>query len=95
MCASVHRPGFALVTTIVLMAAVAIVLGGVFSYVSHAARATAIAIGRDSCRLAAQGEIEVAKSVINTAFVRSIERSARIVGGDTLGSTKISSFDWF
>lgn len=89
------RPGFALVTSVVMMAAVAIVLGGVLGYVSYTVRASATAIGRDACRLAAQGEIEVAKSVINTAFVKSIERSARIVGGDALGSTKVSSFDWF
>ena len=72
-----------------------ILLAGVIGYVSWMVRATAIYTGRDACRLAAQSEIEVAKSVVNAAFIRSIERSAHIVGGDTIGSTSVSSFDWF
>jgi len=89
------RRGLALVTALVTTAVVALLLGGVVSYVSWATRATAMSAARDVCRLAAQGEIEVAKSVVNTAFIRSIERSARIVGGDTIGSSTVSSFDWF
>ena len=38
------RPGFALVTSVVMMAAVAIVLGGVLGYVSYTVRASATAI---------------------------------------------------
>ena len=87
--------GFALVTTIVMTGVVAILFAGVIGYVSWTVRATAIYTGRDVCRLAAQSEIETAKTVVNAAFIRSIERSARIIGGDTIGSTSVSSFDWF
>ncbi len=73
----------------------AILVAGVIGYVSWTVRTTAIYTGRDICRLAAQSEIEAAKTVVNTAFIRSIERSARIIGGDTIGSTSVSSFDWF
>lgn len=87
--------GFALVTTIVMTGVVAILFAGVIGYVSWTVRATAIYTGRDVCRLAAQSEIEAAKTVVNAAFIRSIERSARIIGGDTIGSSSVSSFDWF
>ena len=87
--------GFALVTTVVMTGVVAILIAGVIGYVSWTVRATAIYAGRDVCRLAAQSEIEAAKTVVNAAFIKSIERSARIIGGDTIGSTSVSSFDWF
>lgn len=87
--------GFALVTTVVMTGVVAILIAGVIGYVSWMVRATAIYAGRDVCRLAAQSEIEAAKTVVNAAFIKSIERSARIIGGDTIGSTSVSSFDWF
>ena len=87
--------GFALVTTIVMTGVAAILVAGVIGYVSWTVRSAAIYTGRDVCRLAAQSEIEVAKTVVNTAFIKSIERSARIIGGDTIGSSSVSSFDWF
>ena len=87
--------GFALVTTVVMTGVAAILLAGVIGYVSWVVRATAIYTGRDICRLAAQSEIEAAKTIVNAAFIKSIERSARIIGGDTIGSSSVSSFDWF
>lgn len=87
--------GFALVSAIVMTGVAAILIAGVIGYVSWTVRTAAIYTGRDICRLAAQSEIEAAKTVVNTAFIRSIERSARIIGGDTIGSTSVSSFDWF
>ena len=87
--------GFALVTTVVMTGVAAILFAGVIGYVSWVVRATAIYTGRDICRLAAQGEIEAAKTIVNAAFIKSIERSARIIGGDTIGSSSVSSFDWF
>lgn len=89
------RRGGALVTVLALTGAALIVLAGVFSYVAFAQRQTAIAIGRDLCRLAAQSEIELAKSAVNYRFQLSLNRSARIVGGQVLGSQSASSFDWF
>ena len=86
--------GFALVTTVVMTGVAAILFAGVIGYVSWVVRATAIYTGRDICRLAAQGEIEAAKTIVNAAFIKSIERSARIIGGDTIGSSSVSSFDW-
>ena len=90
-----YSSGFALVTTIVMMGVAAILVAGVLGYVSWTVRSAAIYTGRDVCRLAAQSEIEAAKVVVNTAFIKSIERSARIIGGDTIGSSSVSSFDWF
>ena len=90
-----YSSGFALVTTIVMTGVAAILVAGVIGYVSWTVRSTAVYTGRDVCRLAAQSEIEVAKTVVNTAFIKSIERSARIIGGDTIGSSSVSSFDWF
>jgi hypothetical protein len=87
------RSGVALVTVLVLTAVTMIVLGGVLGYVSFSTRATAVYVGEDVCRLAAQSEIEIAKSAINDRFSRSIARGAHII--DTMGSTVLSSFDWF
>lgn len=87
--------GFALVTTVMMTGVAAILFAGVIGYVSWVVRATAIYTGRDICRLAAQSEIEAAKTIVNAAFIKSIERSARIIGGDTIGSSSVSSFDWF
>jgi len=87
--------GFALVTTVMMTGVAAILLAGVIGYVSWTVRTTAIYTGRDVCRLAAQSEIEAAKTIVNAAFIKSIERSARIIGGDTIGSSSVSSFDWF
>ena len=95
MKTSRYCSGFALVTTIVMTGVAAILVAGVIGYVSWTVRSAAIYTGRDVCRLAAQSEIEVAKTVVNTAFIKSIERSARIIGGDTIGSSSVSSFDWF
>ena len=82
-----YSSGFALVSAIVMTGVAAILIAGVIGYVSWTVRTAAIYTGRDICRLAAQSEIEAAKTVVNTAFIRSIERSARIIGGDTIGST--------
>ena len=89
------RKGAALVTVLALTGAALIVLGGVFSYVAFAQRQTAIALGRDVCRLAAQSEIELAKSAVFYRFMLSLNRSARIIGGEVLGTKSASSFDWF
>ena len=85
------RRGVMLITVLVMTGVCAIVLGGVLGYVSHATRLTAVHVGNNACRLAAQGEIELAKSAINDAFDRAIARSGRVVG---VGSS-VSSFDWF
>ena len=87
------RRGVVLITVLVMTGVCAIVLGGVLGYVSHATRLTAVHVGNNACRLAAQGEIELAKSAINDAFNRAIARRGRIVGG-SMGSS-VCSFDWF
>ena len=61
-----YSSGFALVTTIVMTGVAAILVAGVIGYVSWTVRSAAIYTGRDVCRLAAQSEIEVAKTVVNT-----------------------------
>ena len=66
--------GFALVSAIVMTGVAAILIAGVIGYVSWTVRTAAIYTGRDICRLAAQSEIEAAKTVVNTAFIRSIHR---------------------
>ena len=95
MKANGYRSGAALVTVLVLTGVTTIVLGGVLGYVSSASRMTAYYEGKNICRLAAQSEIELAKEAINHQFEYSLNRSARIVGGDTMSLSTASSYDWF
>ncbi|MBO4709769.1 MAG: hypothetical protein J5727_08355 [Kiritimatiellae bacterium] len=95
MKANGYRSGVALVTVLVLTGVTTIVLGGVLGYVSSASRMTAYYEGKNICRLAAQSEIELAKEAINHQFEYSLNRSARIVGGDTMSLSTASSYDWF
>ena len=90
-----YRSGVALITVLVLTGTSMIVLGGVLGYVSNASRMTAYYENKNICRLAAQSEIELAKAAINHQFEYSLNRSARIVGGDAMGLTSASSYDWF
>ena len=87
------RRGVVLITVLVMTGVCAIVLGGVLGYVSNATRMTSVHLGDSACRLAAQGEIELAKTAINDAFNRSIARGAHIVGNSLGGA--VCSFDWF
>lgn len=89
------RSGSALITVLVLTGTSLIVLGGVLGYVSQATRMTSYYESKSICRLAAQSEIEVAKAAINKKFEFSLNRAARIVGGDAMGVTSVSSYDWF
>ncbi len=89
------RSGSALITVLVLTGTSLIVLGGVLGYVSQATRMTSYYDSKSICRLAAQSEIEVAKAAINRQFEFSLNRAARIVGGDAMGVTSVSSYDWF
>ena len=88
------RRGAALVAVVVLTLVMLVAVGAVVGYVSNAARQTSLAVGRDVCRLAAQSEIEVAKSEIYAAFQKTISASARVIG-NSIGATTASSFDWF
>ena len=58
-----------------------------------ASRMTAYHTGNNVCRLAAQGEIELAKSAVNEAFNRANVGAHNIVGGSVGNS--VCSFDWF
>lgn len=89
-----YRSGAALVTALVMTGVSALVVGAVLGYVSHASRMTGYYEGKNICRLAAQSEIELAKAAINYRFELSLNRSARIIGGDTFGAST-SSYDWF
>ncbi len=91
-CFSARR-GVVLVTVLVMTGVCAIVLGGVLGYVSSATRMTSVHLGDSACRLAAQGEIELAKAAINDAFNRSVARGAHIIGTGVGGT--VCSFDWF
>ena len=82
-----YRSGVALITVLVLTGVVTIVLGGVLGYVSSASRMSAYYENKNLCRLAAQSEIELAKAAIDHQFEYSLNRSARIVGGDAMGLT--------
>jgi len=90
-----YRSGAALVTVLVLTGVVTIVLGGVLGYVSNTSRMAAYYENKNICRLAAQSEIELAKEAINHQFEYSLNRSARIVGGDAMSLSSTSSYDWF
>ena len=87
------RKGVVLVTVMVLTGVCAVILGGVLSYVSSAARTTAAYLGDDACRLAAQGEIELAKTAIGAAFADAVVRRASLVGANMTGA--VCAFDWF
>lgn len=89
----VGRRGVVLVTVLVMTGVCALVLGGVLGYVSSATRVTSAYVGDSACRLAAQGEIELAKAAINEAFNNTVARGAHIIGGN-MGNT-VCSFDWF
>ncbi|MBO7684458.1 MAG: hypothetical protein J6T51_07010 [Kiritimatiellae bacterium] len=82
-----------LVTVLVLTAVCALVLGGVLGYVSAATRMTSAHLGDDACRLAAQGEIELAKVAINGAFTDAVVRRTSLVGANVSGA--YCAFDWF
>ena len=92
-CSLYARKGAVLVTVLVTTGVCALVLAGVLGYVSSATRMTALHAGNNICRLAAQGEIELAKAAVNEAFNNSIARGAHIIGG-SLGNS-VCSFDWF
>ena len=92
-CGFAARKGAVLVTVLVTTGVCALVLAGVLGYVSSATRMTALHAGNNICRLAAQGEIELAKAAVNEAFNNSIARGAHIIGG-SLGNS-VCSFDWF
>ena len=87
------RRGMVLVTVLVMTGVSALILGGVLSYVSTATRITNAYVGDSACRLAAQGEIELAKAAVNEAFNNTVARGAHIIGGN-MGNT-VCSFDWF
>jgi len=89
----VGRSGMVLVTVLVMTGVCAIVLAGVLGYVASASRMTALHAGNSVCRLAAQGEIELAKSAVNEAFNRANVGAHNIVGG-SVGNT-VCAFDWF
>ena len=93
MARRIGRRGVVLVTVLVMTGVSALVLFGVLGYVSFATRMTSAYVGESACRLAAQGEIELAKAAINEAFNNSIARGAHVIGG-SMGNT-VCSFDWF
>ena len=88
------KRGAVLLTVVGIFMIMAVLIGAVMAYAANATRQTALAVGRDVCRLAAQSAIEMAKSEVNAAFQQTISAHARVVG-TTIGSTSTSAFDWF
>lgn len=87
------RSGVVLVTVLAMTCVCALVLGSVVGYVSNATRRTSVFIGDNACRLAAQGEIELARSAIHDAFIRTVACGARVMAvGPGMSA---SAFDWF
>ncbi len=74
------KRGSALLTVMVLTGVLTLIVGGVMAYVGHTTRMASVAIGRDLCRLAAQSEIELAKSAINYQFKYALSSTALTVG---------------
>lgn len=93
------RKGAVLITVLALTMSTAIVVAGVLSYTSYATRATEMAIGRDLCRLAAQGEIELAKTAIYNVYRATVGAGAKVITASIVNSNKAkkapSAFDWF
>lgn len=86
------KRGSALLTVMVLTGVMALIIGSTMTYVYTTSRMTAMAIGRDVCRLAAQSEIELAKSAINFQFQNSLNRTA-VMLGTTIGGNPFDK--WF
>ncbi len=87
------RSGAVLLTALIVMAVVTILLGALLAHVSSTTRMTSLYLGNDVCRLAAQSEIEIAKSVVYRGFLNSPKmKGAKVIVG---GSLSDSVFDWF
>ena len=82
------RKGAVLITVLALTMSTAIVVAGVLSYTSYATRATEMAIGRDLCRLAAQGEIELAKTAIYNVYRATVGAGAKVITASIVNSNK-------
>ena len=78
--------GFVLVFSLVIALCVGVILAGTLGYVSYAARQSAAAAARSSCRLAAMSAIEKVKDDVYRAFKR------RNGNKSVLGS---SVYNWF
>ncbi|MBQ3343469.1 MAG: hypothetical protein IJG84_16330 [Kiritimatiellae bacterium] len=88
------RKGVVLVTVLLLTGVCAIVLGGVLGYVASATRMTSAHLGDDACRLAAQGEIELAKTAINSEFTAAVVNRFNNPGMN-MNMYGTCAFDWF
>ena len=90
------RKGVVLVTVLLLTGVCTIVLGGVLGYVASTTRMTSAHLGDDACRLAAQGEIELAKTVINSEFTAAVVNRFNNPGmGMNMNLYGTCAFDWF
>ena len=78
--------GFVLVLSLVVALCVGVILAGTLGYVSHAARQSAIAAARSSCRLAAMSAIEKVKEDVYLAFKKRM-------GNKSVLGTHV--YDWF
>lgn len=86
-----QQSGFVLIFAVVVLGAAAIILGGVFSYLSFTARATMMNIAKSDCRFAAQSVIDRAKVGIDTAFTAYTGKNATVRIGPKSGD----AYDWF
>lgn len=84
------KSGFALITVLTLLGVCMILLTAVLGYVSFATRATVLYENKSRCRLAAQSEIEHAKTLIYNGFQASVDKKAKHVG-----FVASYTFDWF
>lgn len=89
------KSGFVLAIALALTGAAMILVGGAIAYTSFATRQTNIMVGKSVCRLAAQTAIEASKDTVNSAFQRSISKSARRVGLASGEVTVDDSYGWF
>lgn len=87
-----RRPGFVLPLTLVFVLLATLVVGSVVGYVSHAARATRLALARDRCRLAAQSAIEQAKLDVQEGFSRFIASNFSSI---QIAPGKSRAYNWF
>jgi len=84
------KDGFVLAFALVMLAISTIVLGGLYTLVSMAARQSIIYEGRNTCRLAAQSAIEYVKPAIEKKFQDAI-------GGTEvkIGPRSSTAYNWF
>ena len=86
------RSGIALVFSLILMGAAAIVIGGVVGYVNWSVRQSRVFLAKDRCRLVAQSAIEQAKVDIQNGFDDYVANNFASI---RIAPNRAPAYNWF